>query len=120
MKPGTLRRIALNEWRGYFEPRKKANRLTPIQETVDQVMKQWGLTARIQEREITAAWREIVGDFLAIHSQPVCLRQGVLHVQVLQPTILYELDRHLKPHVLEKLYNHFGQGIVKEVRFKIC
>ncbi len=64
------------------------------------------------------AWREVVGDFLAEHSVPVALKEGVLIIQVLQPTVRYELDRTWKPEILRKLKARFGAKSVKEVRFR--
>ena len=64
------------------------------------------------------AWNEIVGDFLAAHSLPVSMRDGILIIQVLQPTVRYELERSWKPEILRKLKTRFGPKTVKEVRFR--
>jgi len=43
----------------------------------------------------------------------------VLTVQVLQPSVRYELDRTWKPQILSKLQARFGTRIVREVRFRL-
>src|ERR1700744_2439275 len=59
-----------------------------------------------------AAWNEIVGEFFSQHSRPARLVNGVLYVLVLQPTVLYELDRRWKGMILEKIRVRFG--------FRLC
>jgi hypothetical protein len=44
---------------------------------------------------------------------------GVLNVLVLQPTVLYELDRRWKGMILEKIRVRFGAKLVKEIRFSV-
>jgi len=67
---------------------------------------------------VASAWKEVVGDYLAENSQPVSLKDGVLLVQVVQPTLRYELDRALKPQILQRLREAFGEKVVKEIRFR--
>jgi predicted nucleic acid-binding Zn ribbon protein len=78
-----------------------------------------GLGDRLREDEVRRAWREIVGDFLATHSTPAALREGTLIVRVLQPTLLYELDRVWKPQLIQKLRQRFGARNVRDVKFRI-
>ncbi len=83
------------------------------------VMKKLGLGDRLHEAEVLGAWREVVGDFLATHSAPKSIVNGVLHVQVVQSTILYEMDRVLKPEILKKLKERFGAKRIRDVKFRV-
>jgi predicted nucleic acid-binding Zn ribbon protein len=65
------------------------------------------------------AWSSIVGEFIAAHSTPVALRDGVLYVRVLQPSLHYELERVAKTQVLRKLKLRFGGKTIRDVRFRI-
>jgi predicted nucleic acid-binding Zn ribbon protein len=76
------------------------------------------LSERLSEQEIKEAWREIVGGFLAGHSAPVSMRDGILMVQVIQPAVRYELDRSWKRSILRKLQERFDPKTVREVRFR--
>jgi predicted nucleic acid-binding Zn ribbon protein len=96
--PKMLRERVLAEWRGL--PQAKI-----------------GLGNRLDEAKVMAAWQEIVGDFLAQHSLPAHLRDGVLFVRVLQPTVHYELDRVWKQEILRKMKERFGARVVRGVRF---
>ena len=71
------------------------------------------------ESEVMEAWSKIVGDFIAAHSSPVALREGVLYVRVLQPTLHYELEQVAKIDILRKLKQRFGAKIIRDVRFRV-
>jgi len=74
---------------------------------------------RLHETEVIDAWSKIVGDFIAAHSAPVALREGVLYVRVLQPALHYELEQISKPQILRKLKQRFGSKTIRDVRFRV-
>ncbi|HEY8904230.1 MAG TPA: DUF721 domain-containing protein [Chthoniobacterales bacterium] len=111
----SLRRFVVEEWRGLPEKR-KGKPLVVVSEAVQQLIGRLGLRERIDENDILAAWREIVGDFIAQHSRPSRLVNGVLHVEVMQSSVRYELDRTWRPEILRKLQARFGKNAVKEIR----
>ena len=61
----------------------------------------------------------MVGDFIAAHSCPTNLRDGVLYVRVLQPALHYELDQISKPIILRKLKQCFGSRTIREIKFRL-
>lgn len=83
------------------------------------VMTDLGLKDRLREEEVLKAWRDIVGDFLAAQSSPQRLKDAILYVRVLQPTVHFELDRIWKPQILEKLRERFGRRSVRDIKFRI-
>lgn len=113
-----LRRRIVEEWRGYREPSKERP-FTAVGDAVSKLVSKLGLNERICESEILETWNGIVGEFLSRHSVPSRLVNGVLHVQVLQPTVRYELESRWRNVVLEKLRERFGKGVVKEIRFRL-
>lgn len=113
-----VRRQVMKEWRGFFSSR-KGDRCVAVADVLGKLMPRLGLKDRLQEAEVLAAWRSIVGDFLAQHSRPVRLQEGVLHVEVLQPSVRYELERTCKPEILRKLKEKFGVRRVKDVKFRL-
>lgn len=82
-------------------------------------MKKLGLKERLRESEVIAAWSGIVGEFIAAHSAPVSLREGVLYVRVLQPALHYELERIAKAEVVRKLKRRFDGRTIRDVRFRL-
>ena len=115
----TLREQVLAEWRGVSEPAPTPDRTVSVKELIAQLAPKLGLQNRLREEEMLAAWNEIVGDFFAQHSRPARLVNGVLQVLVLQPTVLYELDRRWKAMILEKIRVRFGSRLVREIRFSV-
>ncbi len=106
------------EWRGLPEVPFPQDTSQPVGLLIAVLMKELGLSERMTEEQIISAWREIVGEFLASHSRPSGLNEGVLYVRVLQSTMLYELDRTFRKEILEKLRKRFGRTI-RDVRFKM-
>ena len=115
----SFRKRILEEWRGFPEPDEKVDRTVSVREVLDQLAPKLGLESRLRQEEIVGAWVEIVGDFLARHSRPTKLHQGLLIVNVLQPTVLYELDRQCKALILARLKARFGGKLIKDIRFRL-
>lgn len=113
-----IRKRILEEWRGLPEETEKPERCVLVSDALKKLLPKLGLNERLNEQEVQATWKEIVGDFLAEHSVPISMKQGILIVQVLQPTVRYELDRTWKPEILRKLKAKFGAKTVREVRFR--
>lgn len=106
------------EWRGLPEKPFPTDSSKPIGAVIDKVIASLGLGQRLREEEVRGAWREMVGEFIALHSSPQRLIDGVLHVRVLQPSMLYELDRTLRHDIVAKLKKRFPRT-VKDVRFRV-
>jgi hypothetical protein len=66
-------------------------------------MQRLGLKERLHEAEVIDCGAKIVGEFIAAHSAPVALRERILYVRVLQPSLHYELERISKHEILRKL-----------------
>ncbi len=115
----SLRGYVLEEWRGLPQGEEKADRTVSVGEVLKLLAPKLGLASRLKEQEVLAAWSAVVGEFFARHSHPAKLWEGTLVVHVVQPTILYELDRKWKPLVLRKLKQRFGGGIIKDIRFRL-
>jgi predicted nucleic acid-binding Zn ribbon protein len=114
-----VRARVLAEWRGLPEVPFTRHTAKAVGGLVAKWMAELGLEERLREEEITRAWAEIVGPFVAKHSAPHSLEKGVLTVRVLQPTVHYELDRVFKPKLLEKLKTRFGASKIRELKFRL-
>jgi len=120
MRRDKLRAMVLSEWRGLPPTMTRSEEpARPIDGTLKLVLAALGLADRLKEEEVMRAWREIVGDFIARQSSPHRLKDGVLFVRVIQPTVHYELDRVWKPQILARLKERFGKGTVREIKFRV-
>ena len=115
----SLRSRALAEWRGYGEPRPLIDgHFQAVGTLIAKTMQALGLGERMKESDVLQAWKEIVGPFYASNSMPSQLRDGVLVVRVLEPTVRFEMERS-KAQIIEKLKARFGARAVREVRFRL-
>lgn len=57
--------------------------------------------------------------FIAAHSAPAALREGILYIRVLQPALHYELDQVSKIDILRKLKQRFGAKVIRDIRFRV-
>jgi predicted nucleic acid-binding Zn ribbon protein len=115
----SLRERVIAEWRGLPNPRPRPDRWKPVADLLPTLMQKLGLRERLHENEVMEAWSEIVGDFIAAHSTPASLREGVLYVRVLQPALHYELEQISKAEILRKLKRRFGAKTIREIRFRL-
>lgn len=116
MKP-LLREKVLSEWRGLPQKGPVPDRSKPVRDVLTAVMRNFGLQEHLDQAHVASAWKQIVGDFIATHSSPSRLKAGVLYVQVLQPTVRYELERVWKSEILKKLKDQFGARKIRDIRF---
>ncbi|MEM0896817.1 MAG: DUF721 domain-containing protein [Verrucomicrobiota bacterium] len=90
-----------------------------VSSIVGRVVNRLGLEDQLTEQELDSAWKEIVGDFLSAHSRPTAVRRRVLEVSVLQPAVLFTLEREMKPIIARKLRERFGGERIRDIRFRV-
>ena len=115
----SLRAAVIAEWRGFPERKMRTDRWQSPAELVPKLMQRLGLRERLHEREVIDAWFQIVGEFIAAHSTPFALRDGILYVRVLQPALHYELEQVSKIDILRKLKKRFGSKAIRDIRFRV-
>ena len=114
-----LRATVISEWRGLPEPKAQRDRYQSTGDVLPKIMQRLGLRERLHEAEVMEAWHKIVGEFIAAHSAPMALREGVLYVRVLQPAMHYQLEQVSKIDILRKLKQRFGAKIIRDIRFRV-
>ncbi|PYL57134.1 MAG: hypothetical protein DMF30_07470 [Verrucomicrobia bacterium] len=116
----SLRAAVIIEWRGLAERKTRADRWQSPAELVPKLMQRLGLREQLHETEMIEVWSKIVGEFIAAHSAPVALHEGVLYIRVLQPALHYELEQISKPEILRKLKKRFGGKTIRDIRFRVA
>jgi predicted nucleic acid-binding Zn ribbon protein len=115
----SLRAAVIAEWRGLPDRKLRTERWQSPAELVPKLMQRLGLRERLHETEVIEAWSKIVGEFIAAHSTPFALRDGILYVRVLQPALHYELEQVSKFEILRKLKQRFGGKTIRDIRFRV-
>ncbi len=115
----SFRSSVIAEWRGLPEVKSRPDRFESTAGLLPKIMQRLGLKERLNETEVIQAWAKIVGEFIAAHSAPLSLREGVLYVRVLQPTLHYQFEQISKADILRKLKQRFGSKIIRDIRFRV-
>jgi predicted nucleic acid-binding Zn ribbon protein len=108
---------AVAEWRCYREGRDTSARATTIRGALAALLPKLGLADAMDEQAVRRAWADLVGPFIAAQSVPDRIRNGVLHVQVHQSSVRFELERTWKAEITRKLAAEFGAEKIREVKF---
>ena len=84
---------------------------------VDKMLKGFGLDERLQQYRALIIWEDVVGPQIAARTRPVRIREGVLEVNVDQPTWMQQLQ-FMKPKILTQLNAELGKATVKDLYLK--
>ena len=116
-KQQRLRHRLITDWRGVAGAPLIDNPAVTPESIIPGLLREWKLDERLRLEDAQAAWRELVGDFIAQHTAPDGLKRGVLTIRVLQPAIHHTLAQQ-KARLLQNLQQRFGADTVREVRFR--
>jgi len=86
-------------------------------ELVDKLLQGLGLDERLQQYKALIIWEEVVGPQIAARTRPVRIREGVLEINVDQPTWMQQLQL-MKPKILSQLNARLGKAGLKDLYLK--
>lgn len=89
----------------------------PAGELLDKLFKGLGLHERLQQYRALIIWDEVVGPQIAARTRPVRIREGILEVNVDQPTWMQQLQL-MKPKILAQLNAELGKAPIKDLFLK--
>ena len=105
------------DWRGVPDGPIMDRPMREIADLVGDVAKECGLKDRLLLEDVAAAWRTVVGDFLATHSRPDTIQRGILTVRILQPAVHHSLVME-KPRILSRIKQKLGPKAIRDIRFR--
>jgi len=108
----------MTQWRGGVDPPSPVRNIHQPEEYLSDLLKGLGLSEGIDEVRLKEAWSRVAGEFVSKHTVPESLRKGVLTLRVLQPAMKFHLQQ-MSGQLLKNLHKELGQGVVKQVIFKI-
>ncbi len=108
----------LTEWRGGIDPPSSARNIHKPDEFLTDLLKVIGLSEGIEEERLKEVWDRVAGEFVARHTVPESIRDGILILRVLQPTMKFHLQQ-MSGKLLENLRRELGTDSIKQVIFKI-
>jgi predicted nucleic acid-binding Zn ribbon protein len=112
-----LRHALLSQWRGVEEGPLINLPAKTVGNVLDKVVKELGLSERVQLEEVLAAWRGAVGDFIARNAMPESISRGVLVVKVSQSSVHYAVSQE-KSRLLANLNQKLNRQAIRDIRFR--
>ncbi len=85
---------------------------------LEQTLKGLRLDVPLKTYSIWGAWKEIVGEPIALHTQPHAIRNRILFIEVSHSTWMQQLQ-FLKPTLLGKINGFLGKSMIEDIRFKV-
>jgi predicted nucleic acid-binding Zn ribbon protein len=113
-----IREEILREWRGADEPGDLGANIHRAEKFVAAILRAAGAEDGLNEDMVRATWKELAGDFIGRHSEPVSVKAGNLVLRVTQPALRFQLEQ-MKPMLLKRIREQLGAGKVKTIRFAL-
>lgn len=113
---GKIREEILREWRGIDEPADLNAHVHPAEKFLAAILKAAGAEDGLTEDSVRSMWKELAGDFIARHSEPVSVKNGDLVLRVTQPAMRFHLEQ-MKPLLLTRIRQQLGEDKVRSVKF---
>jgi predicted nucleic acid-binding Zn ribbon protein len=120
-KPGRadlMREEILREWRGADEAADLNAGIHAAGRFVHAILRAAGLEDGINEDELRAAWKDLAGEFIARHSEPLSVKGGHLVLRVTQPAMRFHLEQ-MKPMLLTRIRGQLGADRIQSVKFTL-
>lgn len=90
----------------------------PIRSVLDQTLRALEIDVPLKAHAIWGAWKEIVGESVALHAQPRSIHNRILFLNVSHSTWIQQLQ-FLKSTLIEKINAYLGEPLIEDIRFKL-
>lgn len=117
-RDGGIREEILREWRGCDEADDLNAGIHYAGEFINSILRSFGAEDGLHEDQVRSAWKELAGDFIAAHTEPVSVKNGHLVLRVTQPAMRFHLEQ-MKPMLLDRIRAHLGADRIKSVKFSL-
>lgn len=108
----------LSEWLGCDKPMNLGRNISEASNWVDGILKKQFFAESLNEDEVKRVWKEVAGEFIGAHTEPVSVKEGHLVLRVTQPAMRFHLEQ-MKPDLLRKIKERFGADKIKSVKFNL-
>jgi hypothetical protein len=90
----------------------------PIRSILEKTFETLEIDVHLKAYSIWGAWKEIMGESVALQTQPRSIRNRILFIDVSHPTWMQQLQ-FLKPQLLGKINTFLGKPHIQDIRFKL-
>ncbi|MEO8614840.1 MAG: DUF721 domain-containing protein [Luteolibacter sp.] len=117
-RPGRIREEILREWRGADEPADLNAGIHQAANFIAAILRTAGAEDGLHEDEVRATWKELAGEFIARHTEPVSVKSGQLVLRVTQPALRFQLEQ-MKPMLFARIRTQLGENRIKSIKFTL-
>lgn len=117
-RPGGIREEILREWRGCDEVKNLNDGIHSADSFIASILRSAGLEDGLNEDQVRSAWKELAGDFISRHTEPISVKNGHLVLRVTQPAMRFHLEQ-MKPMLLTRIRAQLGEQRIKSVKFTL-
>lgn len=117
-RPSRIREEILREWRGAEEPADLTAGIHLARKFVAAILRSAGAEDGLHEDQVRASWKELAGDFIARHTEPISVKGGNLILRVTQPALRFQLEQ-MKPMLLTRIRTQLGEDRIKSIKFQL-
>ncbi len=82
------------------------------------ILRAAGAEDGLHEDQVRATWKELAGDFIGRHTEPISVKSGNLVLRVTQPALRFQLEQ-MKPMLLLRIREQLGEGRIKTIKFQL-
>ncbi|HRI79648.1 MAG TPA: DUF721 domain-containing protein [Cyclobacteriaceae bacterium] len=87
-----------------------------ISEAIQELLRSQHLKPKFDEANVVASWERLVGKSIAKRTRRINIRNKVLFVELISPSMKQDLGYH-KKEMLELIKKEFGSEVVSEIIF---
>jgi predicted nucleic acid-binding Zn ribbon protein len=113
-----VREEILREWRGCEEAPDLNEGIHPASHFISAILRAAGAEDGLHEDQVRAAWKDLAGDFIARHTEPLSVKNGHLVLRVTQPAMRFHLEQ-MKPMLLTRIRAQLGENRIQSVKFSL-
>ncbi len=113
-----IREEILREWWGADEPADLNAGIHQASDFVSAILRAAGAEDGLHEDQVRATWKELAGEFIARHTEPVSIKSGHLVLRVTQPALRFQLEQ-MKPMLFSRIRAQLGENRIKSIKFTL-
>jgi len=91
----------------------------PLHSVLEEALRGLELDLPLKTYSIWRSWKEIVGEAIALQTQPHAIRNRILFVEVSHPTWIQQLQ-FLRASLLDKMNRFLGEPLIEDIRFRLA
>ena len=108
----------ISEWLGCDKPINLGKNISEASSWIDEILQKQFFAESLDEDAVKKAWKDVAGDFIGNHTEPISVKGGNLVLRVTQPAMRFHLEQ-MKPDLLKKIKERFGADKIKSVKFTL-